>query len=311
MPVIAFAFDGAGAAAPQMGRDLYSKVLPVRDSMDRADKIFAAENFKVTKACFLGSAEDLSRPSIAAPAMLSIAYGISVLLKQKRVLPQMLCGYGDGEWIALCCLGALPYEETLRFLRRRGQLIEDAVAKEPYVTAIIQGAGVEELRKIFEKLPKAPEYLADDAPGSCVIAGPEEWMKKILPLLNKQGLRASPALPGASWPHPSLRALAGKLAKEVGTIKLERNGAWDYYSSLTGQKVIEWSGLLGHLIEGLGESLRWQELVRAMRQAGMDTLVEIGPSEALGLHTRKIDSGIRALSCFDSKSLSAAVKLAL
>ena len=118
MPSIGYLFAGPQAAAAQMGRDLYNKVLSVRNSMDKADKAFAADGFKVTKACFLGTPEDLQRPSIAAPAMLAICHGIVEALKSKRVAPQMVAGYGWGEILALASMGALPHGERLHFLRR-------------------------------------------------------------------------------------------------------------------------------------------------------------------------------------------------
>jgi [acyl-carrier-protein] S-malonyltransferase len=311
MPVVAFAFSGAGSAAPQMGRDLYNKVISVREAMDRADKAFAAEGFKVTKACFLGSADDLSRPSIAGPATLAIAYGITQSLKQKRVNAQMVCGYGWGEFSALACQGAYAFEDALRYLRRRGEMLEEAWKASPFHVAAIQGMGAEQVLQKFSALPRKPEVVADDAPDSCVIAGAEDWLRKVAPLLASKTVKVGSVGPGWAWPHPSLAGTGGELGAEYAKLKFERAGSWELYSCVEPGRITDWSRL--PLLQELSCSrpIQFRAAAQAMHQGGMDTIVDVGPSEAMGAFARRQDTGIRALASLDTKALSHALKLAL
>jgi [acyl-carrier-protein] S-malonyltransferase len=311
MPIVAFAYAGAGASSPQMGRDLYNKVLSVREAMDKADKVFAAENFKVTKACFLGGPEDLSRPSIAGPATLAIDYGVSSALRQKKVAPQMICGYGWGEFSALACQGAYAYEDALRFLRRRGEILEAAWAAQPFHVAAISGLGAEELRQKFLPLPRRPEIVADDASDAAVVAGPEELLKKIVPLLASKTVKVSPIAPGWAWPHPSLQGAGREVAAEFSRLKFERSGSWDFFSAVEPGRLGDWQRLPALQEAACSAPLRFRECSQALRVAGMDTVVEIGPGEALGAMLRKLDTGIRALATLDTKALSSALKLAI
>lgn len=295
MPLIGFAFSGPGSALPQAGRDLYNKVLPVREAMDKADKLFAPQNFKVTKACFLGSPEDLSRPSVAGPATLAIAYGICAALKAKRVLPQMLAGYGWGELNALACMGCLPFEDALLFLRARGLILEQAWAAAPFHVAGISGISPADLELKFAPLPRKPLIVADDSPDACVVAGPEELLKKLLPLLAGKGVKTSAILPGWAWPHPVFESVKPAIEAEYAKLNIERAGSWQFFGG----------GL------DVTAPLAFRAMAAAMRAAGMDTLVEIGPSEALGAYMRKQDTGVRALATLDTKALSSALKLAV
>jgi [acyl-carrier-protein] S-malonyltransferase len=311
MPTICFAFDGPASCVPLSGKDLYNKVLSVRDAMDRADKALAPRNFKVTKACFLGTAEDLSKPSIAGPASLAIAYGVTQALKQKKVMPQMLCGQGWGEISALACLGAIPYEETLHLLRIRGEWLEMAWAEKPFHVLAVTGLGAEALKSKLDALPQKPEIVSDDSPEACVLAGPESVLKGLATSLASRTVKCSAVSPGWAWPHPSFEPVSSKVREELAKLKAERSGSWDFYSMLNGSRLLEWPKLSGTLADATSRPIRLREGFAAMRGLGMDTLVEIGPSEHLGLHARALDKGIRALASLDAKSLSSALKLAV
>jgi acyl transferase domain-containing protein len=108
-----------------MGRSLYDKALAVRNCMDRADKLFAPEGFKVTKACFLGSAEDMARPSVAAPCLFAIHCGIIDALRIRRIAPQFACASGLFELSMACSLGGLPFDDTIRALRGMALELEE------------------------------------------------------------------------------------------------------------------------------------------------------------------------------------------
>jgi [acyl-carrier-protein] S-malonyltransferase len=312
MPVIGYLFAGPQAAQPQMGRDLYNKVLSVRNSMDRADKAFAGDGFKVTKACFLGTPEDFYKPSISAPAMLALCFGIVEALKSKRVTPQMVAGYAWGEISALACMGALPFEDTLKFLKKRGEILEAAWAETPFHVASVIGLSDTELSEKFAPLPKKPELISVDSADSCMVAGDEGLLKKILPLLASKSVKISAIVPGYSWPHPSFKEAGLKVAEEAAKLKLEKTGAWELYSAVMPEpgRVTELRNF-DAMQAGLCASFQsFKACAAAMRNDRLDTVVEIGPGQFLGNYTRRLDTGIRALATEDAKSLSFALKLA-
>jgi [acyl-carrier-protein] S-malonyltransferase len=293
-----------------LGRDLYNKVLPVRAALDRADKALASEGFKATKACFLGSDEDLARPSIAGPACLALSFGVSEALASRHVAPQMVAGYGSGEIIALASLGALPFEESLRFLRRRGEILESAWEANPFHVAPISGLGSAELEKLLAALPKSPRIVAEDSPEDFVLAGDESVLKKVLPLLAARGLKTGRIQPGYDWPHPMFGEVAGRLADAFAAMKPQPK-AWDFFSALHAGAPADFGALAGMQAGLCVQPIPFHANLARLRDAGMDTLVEIGPGQVLGALARKFDAGVRVLASFDAKSLSSALKLAV
>ena len=50
--------------------------------------------------------------------------------------------------------------------------------------------------------------------------------------------------------------------------------------------------------------VRWIECVQAIRDRGIDTLIECGPGKVLAGMTRRIDAQLQGLSLFDPASLA-------
>ena len=114
-----------------------------------------------------------------------------------------------------------------------------------------------------------------------------------------------------SWPHACVKEAGLKVAEAFARIKPEKTGAWDYYSAARPGRVPDLRDLAQIQAEICSQPLRFRDCAASMREARMDTVVEIGPGHALGAFVRKLDSGVRALATEDAKSLSSALKLAI
>lgn len=312
MAQIAFIYGGPGEAHTGMGKDLYNKILPVREALDRADRAFKDFGIavKVTKTCFMEGPAGLAKPSQSAPALLAIAFGITELLRQKRVLPVSLLGLGFGEIIALVCAGAIPYEAGLKYLYERGQRIEAAQAQEPEYAAWVSGLDVAKLAELLAaKAPKL-RVMSDEAPDACVLRGPEAELKAFLAPLASRQVKVGELHPAGAWPQEHLAALAEAETEAFASLKPERNGSFQFWPASTAALSPEPRAWCEQAGLSLHKPIHFRDTIAALRKSGCDTLIEIGPGERLGALARRQDSGMRALATHDAKSLALAVKLA-
>ncbi len=314
MAQIAFIYGGPGEAQTGMGKDLYNKILPVREALDRADRAFKdlAIPLKVTKTCFMEGPAALARPSLAAPAMLAIAFGVTEVLRQKRVLPVSLVGLGFGEVIALVCAGAIGYEVGLKYLFERGVRIEAAAAAAavPDAAAWVSGLDVAKLAELLAAKAPSIRVMSDEAPDACVLRGPESALKSFIAPLASRQVKVGELHPAGAWPQEPLVALADSEKEIFASLKPERNGSFQFWPASTAARSPEpraWSEQAGL---SLYKPIRFRETIAALRASGCDTLIEIGPGERLGALARRQDTGMRALATHDAKSLALAVKLA-
>jgi [acyl-carrier-protein] S-malonyltransferase len=293
-----------------MGKELYNVVLPLRSTFDQAEKLLQPLGLKVAKACWMGPEEELEKSSYGGPALLAITHGLVEFFKQKHTRPQMLAGQGWGEILALVAANVLTYEQGLLYLRKRGQILEEALAASPYYVATVTGMPVEELEAKFQPLARRPLLVGHLAPDVAAYAGEEDLLKRTLPLLAGRTVKVSPVKPGYGWPHPSLEAAGKKVAAEFLKLKPQLTSGMEIYSCTRGDFVPNLQDLPEIQGELCFKPILWTQTMKNLFQRGANTVIEMGSGQALGAAARKVNAGARILASEDAKTLSTAIKLA-
>ncbi|MEX1104317.1 MAG: ACP S-malonyltransferase, partial [Dehalococcoidia bacterium] len=139
----AFVFPGQGAQSVGMGKDLYEQFPAARELFDRADEILG---FKLSRIIFDGPEEELQQTRNAQPAiavtslaLLKVAFDLSPSL---HLRPAFVAGHSLGEYSALVAAGALGFDDCIRLLRARGELMQAAGEKNPGTMAAVLGLDV-------------------------------------------------------------------------------------------------------------------------------------------------------------------------
>jgi len=128
---VAFMFAGGGAQHPNMGRDLYRTepvfkaavdeclaVLSTQVKTDIRPVLFPAEGEEAS------AAEQLARPSLALPALLTIQYAQAKLWMSWGVEPSGMIGHSMGEYTAAHLAGVFSLTDALTIVELRGRLFE-------------------------------------------------------------------------------------------------------------------------------------------------------------------------------------------
>jgi len=111
---IAFVFPGQGSQSVGMGRDLYEDIPAARAVFDAADE---ALGFALSKLCFEGPEEELTRTVNTQPAL--VAHSIAALVAaiecgSLKEGPAYLAGHSLGEYAALVAARAVSFEDGIR-----------------------------------------------------------------------------------------------------------------------------------------------------------------------------------------------------
>ena len=143
----AFLFPGQGCQKEKMGKDLYDNFPKAREIFEQANDILG-ERFSDT--LFNASEELLMDTRYTQPAI--FIYEVAAALAQEDVKPDCVAGHSLGEYAALAVSGALTFEETLPFIKKRGQVFYEAFQKHPSAMGAIIGVPDEQVQQVLKDL---------------------------------------------------------------------------------------------------------------------------------------------------------------
>ncbi len=138
----AFVFPGQGSQYVGMGKDLYEGNAKAKMLFDKAD---AALGFSLSKICFEGPEEELKQTKNTQPAIFLHSVVLFHLMQNPKF--EMAAGHSLGEYSALVAAGALTFEDGLRLVRLRGELMQKAGVEQPGTMAAIVGLDVKNCQR--------------------------------------------------------------------------------------------------------------------------------------------------------------------
>ena len=120
---IALIFPGQGAQAVGMGKELAAEFPVAADVFGQADEILG---WPLSKFCWEGPAEELTKTSICQPAL--FVHGLAALAVVREKLGNFPvaggAGLSLGEFTAHAAAGTFDFATGLRLVAQRGQFIE-------------------------------------------------------------------------------------------------------------------------------------------------------------------------------------------
>lgn len=113
-------FPGQGSQAVGMGEDLHREFDFVREIFDMVEEI---TKIHVTKLCFKGPMEELTRTVNLQPALTAVNLACLRALQHAGFDFSVCAGHSLGEYCALHAAGILSREDAARLVFRRGELM--------------------------------------------------------------------------------------------------------------------------------------------------------------------------------------------
>jgi [acyl-carrier-protein] S-malonyltransferase len=296
----AFVFPGQGSQAVGMGRELAEAFEVARHTFEEVDD---ALNQRLSRLMAEGPEADLTLTENAQPALMAVSVAVLRVLASEGGVDlakhaRFVAGHSLGEYSALCAAGAFTLGDTARLLKLRGQAMQKAVPVGKGGMAALLGAELEQAQAIAADAAQGEvcSVANDNSAGQVVISGSADAIDRAIALAAERGLKRSVRLPVSAPFHCALmQPAADAMAEALAAVTISAPVV-PVVANVTAAPVSDPNAIRRLLVEQVTGMVRWRECVLAMKEQGVETLVEVGSGKVLAGLTKRIDKELSATS---------------
>jgi len=302
MTKIAFVFPGQGAQYVGMGKTLYENYGEARQLFNSASICLGQD---VARLCFEGPEEELKKTENTQPAILTLSLAAAKVLTTQGITPDMLAGLSLGEYSALVFSKAIGFEDAIAIVRKRAQLMQQAVPIGVGGMAVIVGLDKKQVEECcaFGSSEGIAEPSNFNSQQQIAISGHIAAIEKACDHARILKAKQVIKLPVSAPFHSSLLAGAGeKLYKLLvnADFKLPTIPVMSNVYARTYNNADEIPKLLR---DQVSNAVKWEECVRYMITQGVGVFIEIGPGRVLSGLIKKISNSAKTFNVEDEASL--------
>lgn len=297
---IGFLFPGQGAQSVGMGKDLYDEYEEYRNVYKEVQKITGVNVADIT---FNSSEEILSQTKNTQICILTMSLAILELLKKDNVEAVASTGLSLGEYSALINSKAISFEDGVKIVKTRGELMQNLCPEGNWSMAAVLGLEDEKVINICKEVTNGFVAPANfNCPGQIVISGEKQAIEEANEKLKKAGAKRVLELKTSGPFHTKkLEKASIELRKELENIKINSFNT-KVIKNLDGKEYLDTDNVKEILAKHIINPVKFEQSLRTMIDMGIDTFVEIGPGKTLSGFVKKIDRNLNVFNINDLES---------
>jgi [acyl-carrier-protein] S-malonyltransferase len=321
----AVVFAGQGAQKPGMGNSLYEISPAARNVFDQA-----GEGIKYD--CFEADAERLKQTEVTQPAVYTMDMAAYAALREALGTdkgsfpePSAVAGFSLGEYAAYTAAGVIDSIETgLGLVKKRSLLMKDAGTNPDGSQRGTMAAGMGDPGAVLALVEKARENGVLEAvnfnsPQQTVVAGDMAAVERFAALAKEDrslGVKAIPLPVSGAFHSPLMKPAAEGLAGVLEDFSFSEPKC-TLYLNATGGTFEDFDCGCGAcecpdkkvktiLVRQIQSPVQWLKTIEAMKDAGIEAIIEVGPGKTLSGLAKKIEPDLTVLNVEDAESLATA-----
>jgi [acyl-carrier-protein] S-malonyltransferase len=288
---IAHLFPGQGAQHTGMGRALYEKFPQAAALFDRAEELLS---LPLKRLCFQGPEDELARTDIAQPAIFTTSAALLAVLGEQAdaeaIRPQLAAGLSLGEYTALYAADALDFDEMLKLVARRGELMQTAARENPSSMVALIGADAQQAEALCQAVAQG-QILAPanyNCPGQIVLSGQTEACRRAEQQASQFDISGAKMLNVAGAFHSEIMASAARAFADDLQAVTFRDPKIPVVANVDAEPYTDAAQIPVKLLAQLTGAVRWQQCMERLIADGVETFYEIGPGKVLAGLMRRI-----------------------
>jgi len=274
-----YVFPGQGSQRKGMGENLFDEF---PDLTKQADSILG---YSIKELCLDDPDKKLNQTQYTQPAL----YVVNALSYQKKIkddgkLPDFLAGHSLGEYNALYAAGVFSFEDGLKLVKKRGELMSQA--KNGGMAAIINSTE-QQIQEILKDANLTTIDVANlNSPSQIVISGLKEDINNSQPYFGKANAMFIPLNTSGAFHSRYMKEAETEFGKFVKETKFSKPNI-PVIANVTG-KPYGSTKISQNLIDQMSNCVRWAESIQYLLDQGEMEFEELGVGDVLTKLIRSI-----------------------
>ncbi|MFN3386490.1 MAG: ACP S-malonyltransferase [Candidatus Thermochlorobacter sp.] len=289
MKKTALVFPGQGSQYVGMAKTLCEQYPECAEIALQADEILG---YPLSEIMFSGDESVLRQTRHTQPAIFLHSYLLFRFIDSDEIA--MTAGHSLGEYTALCYAGALSFEDALRVVARRGELMQEAGEKCPGSMAAILGLPDDKLMAVLTAASEQGIIQAANfnSPGQIVLSGETAAIKTAIDLSKKYGAKLAKELSVSGAFHsPLMKPAKDELAEMLNQVDIQ-DAKIPVCMNVDACLTTNAEEIRKKLVRQLTNSVLWQQSVEEMIAAGITEFIEVGPQRVLQGLIKRINPNV-------------------
>jgi [acyl-carrier-protein] S-malonyltransferase len=283
---IAFLFPGQGSQYLGMGHDLLNAFTEAKRVFKQVDEICGKP---ISKMCFEGPMDDLTLTVNLQPAITAVSLACLSAINKEGIRSYVSVGHSLGEYAALASSAVTSTYDTLRLVKKRGELMHRESVENPGIMAAIIGLDIAKVEKIVDRsTDKGVIAIANhNTAEQIVITGEKEPVAKAMLQAKEQGGRAVPLKVSGAWHCSLMKNAVHDFRQFMDGVPFAPPDSGILFNA-TADSEFDPEKIKEIMAQQLVNPVKWYDINRKILDEGINTFVEVGPKNVLSGLLRKI-----------------------
>ncbi|MBV5221267.1 ACP S-malonyltransferase [Staphylococcus hominis] len=294
MSKTAIVFPGQGAQKVGMAKDLYQVNKDATSILELAQ---TTVDFDLLETMFTDKEEKLGETENTQPALLT--HSIALLKALNHIDADYTMGHSLGEYSSLVAAGVLKFEDAVKIVRKRGELMTQAFPNGVGSMAAVLGLSYEEVNEICKEISFGDQLIEPaniNAPGQIVVSG----HKALIDKLTKEGksLGAKRVIPLAvSGPFHSsmMQVIEENFASFINQFTWN-DAQFPIVQNYNAHGETKAETIKQNMVKQLYSPVQFIKSTEWLIDQGVDHFIEIGPGKVLSGLIKKINRDVKITS---------------
>ena len=204
-------------------------------------------------------------------------------------------GFSLGEYSALAVASVFSFEDIMKLVAIRSNLMQEASLLHPGAMAAVIGLDEMSIQKVCDDLNQKCMIANFNSPSQYVISGESEAIDQAIELLKNAGARRVVKLNVSGAFHSPLMApVSDRFRKELDQFSAYKPHVPIYMNKTA--KPLDFDDLYGLMAAQISHPVQFIKSIEQMKKDGFTHFLEIGPGKTLSALVKKIDNEFEVMN---------------